>query len=65
MAINRLLKKKKKKKKWKSYAENVHQKLVPNPYFILVNNPKQILMQEILLKIRNFGRAFSKSLKKI
>ena len=25
------------------HAENVHQKLVPNPFFILVNNPKQPL----------------------
>ena len=25
------------------YAGNVHQKLVPNPFFILVNNPKQPL----------------------
>ena len=26
---------------WKSHAENVHQKLVPDPFSILVNNPKQ------------------------
>ena len=25
------------------YAENVHQKLVPDPFFTLVNNPKQPL----------------------
>ena len=28
---------------WKSHAENVHQKLVPDPFLILVNNPKQPL----------------------
>ena len=27
---------------WKNYAENVHQKLVPD-FFILVNDPKQLL----------------------
>ena len=27
----------------KSYAENVHQKLVPDPFSILVNNSKQPL----------------------
>ena len=29
------------KKLWKSSAENLHQKLVPNPFLILLNNPKQ------------------------
>ena len=24
----------------KNYAENVHQKLIPDPFLILVNNPK-------------------------
>ena len=28
---------------WKNHAENVHQKLVSDPFFILVNNPKQPL----------------------
>ena len=28
---------------WKNHTENVHQKLVPDPFFILVNNPKQPL----------------------
>ena len=28
---------------WKSHAENVHQKLVPYPFLILVNNLKQPL----------------------
>ena len=26
-----------------NHAENLHQKLVPDPFFILVNNPKQLL----------------------
>ena len=25
---------------WKNHAENVHQKLVPDPFIILLNNPK-------------------------
>ena len=29
--------------KWKNHVENVHQKLVPAPFLILVNNPKQSL----------------------
>ena len=28
---------------WKNYAENVHQKLVPDPFLILVSTPKQSL----------------------
>ena len=28
---------------WKNQAENVHQKLVPEPFFILINNTKQPL----------------------
>ena len=43
----------------------MNQKLVPDPFLILVNNPKQSLMQEILLKIRYFERGLSKSLKKL
>ena len=29
----------------KLLLENVHQKLVPDPFFILVNNPKQQLLE--------------------
>ena len=29
----------------KLVLENVHQKLVPDPFFILVNNPKQQLLE--------------------
>ena len=37
----------------KEHAENVHQMLVPDPFFILVNNPKKPL-DAILLKMRYF-----------
>ena len=43
-----------------NHAEYVHQKLVPDPFFILVNNPKPC-MQEILFKIRYFERGSSKT----
>ena len=29
---------------WKTHAENVHQKLIPDPFLILVNNPKQYVL---------------------
>ena len=28
---------------WKNHAKNMHQKLAPNPFLILLNNPKQPL----------------------
>ena len=28
---------------WKIYEENMHQKLVPDPFLILLNNPEQPL----------------------
>ena len=28
---------------WKNHAENMHQKLAPDPFLILLNNPKQPL----------------------
>ena len=31
-----------------NHAENVHQKLVPDPFLILVNNQNSHCMQEIL-----------------
>ena len=45
----------------------MHQKLAPDPFLILLNNSKQTLrdMQEILLKVRNFEKWLSKSLKKV
>ena len=44
---------------------NVHQKLVPDPFLIFVNNRKCHCMQEIVLKIRYFERGLSKNLKKV
>ena len=46
-----------------NHAENVHQKLVSDSFFILVTNPKQVSMQEILLKIKYFKRKLSKIFK--
>ena len=47
---------------WKNHAENMHQKVVPDPFLMLVNNPKQPLTQEIISKIRYFERGLSKNL---
>ena len=44
-------------------AENVHQKLVPGPFLILVNNPKQPLHARN--SFENKIRGLSKSLKKV
>ena len=41
LSIDRVLNKK--KFLWKNHAESGHQKLVPDPFCILVNNPKQPL----------------------
>ena len=46
----------------KFMQKNVHQKLVPDLFLILVNNPKQSLHARNLLKLRYFER-LSKSLK--
>ena len=35
---------------WKNHAENVHQTLVPDPFFILVNNPMEPLHARNSLK---------------
>ena len=43
----------------------MHRKLIPDPFLILLNNPKQSLHARTLLKIRYFEREFSKSFKKI
>ena len=50
---------------WKYYAENMHQKLVADPFLILVNSPKQPLHARNCLKIRYFERGLSKSLKQV
>ena len=41
---------------WESHAENEHKKLVPDPFLILGNNPKQPLDDRNSLKIRYFER---------
>ena len=40
--------------------KNVHRKLVPDPFLILVNNPKQTLHAIIFFKKRYFKRGLSK-----
>ena len=45
------------------YAEHMHQKLVPDPLLILVNNPKHSLHAINFFEKRYFERGFSKSLK--
>ena len=47
-----------------NHAENVHQKLAPDPFLILLNNPKQPLHARKSLKTRHFEKGLSKSLKK-
>ena len=47
---------------WKSHAENVHKKLVPDPFLTLVNNPKQPFHARNCFT--NFEKGLSKSLKK-
>ena len=46
---------------WKTNAENVHQKLVLDPFLVLVNNPKQPLHERNCFK----NKMLSKSLKKV
>ena len=43
------------------YAENVHQKLVPDPFFNLVNNPKQSLCARIYFKNKIFWKEIIKN----
>ena len=43
----------------------MHQKLVPDPFSILVNNPKQSLHARNSLNNKKFERGLSKSLKKV
>ena len=49
----------------KNHAEIVHQKLAPDPFLICQTTQNRPCMQKILLKIRNFERLLSKSLKKV
>ena len=39
---------------WKNYEENTHQKLVPDPFLILVNNPEQPLHPRNHFKNKTF-----------
>ena len=41
------------------HAKNLHQKLVPDPFLILVTNPKQPLHERIILKTRFFEKSLS------
>ena len=41
----------------------MHQKLIPEPFLIFINNPKYL--QEISIKIRYFERGSSKSINKL
>ena len=47
----------------KNHAENVHQKLAPDPFSILLNKPKQPLHARNSFK--NFERGLSKTLEKL
>ena len=46
-------------------AENVYQKLVSDPFSILINNPKQPLHARNSFRKRYFERGLSKSLEKL
>ena len=48
-----------------NYAENKHQKLVPDPFLILVNNPKQPLHARNYFKNKIFWKIIIKNLKKV
>ena len=50
---------------WKNHAENVHQKLVADPFFLLVNNPKQTLHTLNFFKNKIFSKDYQKPLKKL
>ena len=47
---------------WKNHAENVNQKLVLDPFLILVRNQKQQLHARNSFKIKYIERGSSKSL---
>ena len=49
---------------WKNHAENVQEKLVPDLFIILVNNPKQPLHVRNYLKVRYLSEDYQKALKK-
>ena len=47
------------------HAENVHQRLVPDSFLILVKNPKQPLHARNISKIRYFERRLVRSRKTV
>ena len=47
------------------HAENVHQKLVPDPFLILVYNPKQPLHARNSFKSKILKEDYQKALKKL
>ena len=49
---------------WKNYAENVHQKLAPDPFLIFINNPKQPLHERNSLKNFFLKVEYQKAFKK-
>ena len=48
-----------------NHAENVHQKLVPHPFLILVNNPKQPLYARNYFENKVFWKRIMKTLKNV
>ena len=51
--------------KWKNHAENMPQKLVPDPLFILVNNSKQPLHARNSFKNKIFWKQIIKKHKEV
>ena len=47
---------------WKNHAENIHQKLDPGPFLILVNNPKKPLHVRNSFKNKIFWKGIIKNL---
>ena len=47
---------------WENHAENVHQNLVPDPFSIFVNSPKQPLHARNSFKNKIFSKGIIKNL---
>ena len=45
---------------WKNHAENMYQKVVPDPFLMLVNNPKQPLHARNYFKNKVFWKRIIK-----
>ena len=62
LKLGQLIEYHKRKYSRKRYAQSVHQKLVPEPYLILINGYKYSLcIQETLLEIRWFKEYYQRS----